>query len=495
MPLQPIRFSTAQDLNNFLGHLQALNLITLEDNSIKTTPEFAQRFVKATDGSIYFLDDVMEYLNDASEEEINASELSFFVGFVPALLLANSDVKSVTLAQIKADSTLVEQLHRMDVPPAFISLLNPNLYSDKPFTVLTGKEAIEKAQASLSNKKLSEAVIAAHSALDTLDNLMSLVKWSKTAQIPLQFNSSDILLKLQQDTYKITLMQQIKLKYRLQKELKFTKDFGDRVQLLQWIQTIDSENAAVRRLLSRVIEKLQFHNENVKDARVKYAKMLADDPSSEKLQAEIEAKIKEATELFESIESSESVFAVLKPILLYGTMIALYLLVMAVVLFAPALIMALTATMPLLGLSLVIIETVSVILLSTLAVDGIIDLGRLIENKLDSVVDEKREQHVKLSEELAELQVDNLFRITFSQNSPEFIINGPEHDAFIEQIENDLLEIDTVEALEASKIESIRTLHQTSKVSDAGLFRQRSEVSRHSAEDFVELTTRGSFEI
>ncbi len=495
MSLQPIRFNTAQDLNDFLGHLQVLNLITLEDGSIKTTPEFAKQFVKATDGSIYFLNDVMDYLNEASEEEINTSGLSFLVGLIPIVSLPSVEVKSVTLAQIKADPNLVEQLHRVEVIPAFISLLNPNLYSDKPFTALVGKEAIAKARASFTNKKLSEAVIVANSALSTIDNLMSLVTLLKTSSIPLQRNSSDFLLNFHQDTYKITLMQQIKLKYRLQKELKFTKDSGDRKLLLQWIGSLNRDNAAIRQLLSRIMDRLQVHNESIKEARIKYAKMLTDDPSFEKLKAEIEAKTKEAKELFESIENTESVFAVLKPILAYGAMISLYLLLLTAVIVAPALIMALTATMPLLGLSLVIIETLSVILLSSLAVEAIIDLGGLIENKLDSVVDEKREQHVKLSKELTELQMDNLFRTVFSQNSTEFIANGSTHDAFIEQIENDLFEIDTLEAEEASKMDYINRQPKESKASIAGLFRQRPEVSRHTAEDFVELTARGAFEI
>lgn len=497
MPLMPIRFKNAQDLNAFLSHLQDLELITLENDSVKTTPELAKQFIKATDGSIYLINDVLNYLKEASEEEINASKLSFFTGAVPALSSLRNNVTSVTLAQIKADSTLVEQLHTTDIPAAFISVLNPNLYSEKPFTVQVGQDAIAKDRASLSNKKLAEAVTAANTVMENLDALMGLLKGStKTSSLPLPYHSSDFLLELQQDTYKITLMQQIKLKYHLQKQLQFMKDFEEKALVLQWIRTIDRENAAMRQLLSNMITMLKTHNDSAKEARVKYEKMLADDPTLEKLKAELEAKSKEAKELFDSIENSEAVLAVLKPILVYGTMIAAYLLLMAAIIVTPALIMALTTTMPLLGLSLVIIETVSVVLLSALAVDGIFELGQLIENKLDSIVDEKNEQYKKLSEELATLQVDNLFITAYSKNSAEFIENGPGHDAFIEQIESDLFDVDTLEAEGQSKMESIRALHRASKPSVAGLFQQKPEAPRHSsADDLVELTARGSFEI
>ncbi|CEG56134.1 hypothetical protein [Legionella fallonii] len=505
MPLQPIRFKTAQELNDFLDYLETLNLITLEDGAVKTTPELDKQFIKASDGSIYLLNDLLQFLNEASEEEIAASEPSFFIGNA-ALIFNTANLKPVTLAQLKADPNLIEQLTPVNLAPIFSSL-NPKLYSDDALPSLVGAKNIEEVKKSYNNERLSQLVIKASSSfsslfpsLETLSaasvgSLLPLVSLKKPMLVPFAFKGSDLFPDTLRDIYKITLMQQIKLKYRLLEELEVVPGLEEQQQLKQWIEAIDKENAAIKKLSSTVLEQLEVHTETVKEVQERYAKMLEEDPSGEKLKAEIEAKIKEAKELFDSAKNLEPIFDVLKPILVYSTMVALYVLFLAALIVTLMLTAIWTAPIPLLGLTLLAIESIAAPLLAIPLVMGIFELGQLIRNKFDDVLKEKYTKNQELSLEVVSLQVDELFRSTVvSLYSQEFIDNGPDHDAFVDMLWEDSVDVNTFEAELAEKMPRIATMKpKVSVVNPFNLFPSARTSDRAKGE--AELTARGSFEI
>src|SRR5262245_46587563 len=88
MPIQPVRFSTPDDVYKFLTKLRARKLINYEEGSDKITPnpsvKLSDLFLVATDHETYFLPDLL----DLSNEDKLLSDLQFAKKSEPSVTLS-----------------------------------------------------------------------------------------------------------------------------------------------------------------------------------------------------------------------------------------------------------------------------------------------------------------------------------------------------------------------------------------------------------------------
>ena len=108
MPLHPLRIKNTEELKTFLNKLQALGLITLGDNSIsipnqEAEKKLASQFLKTKNGKLYLLHDVQQFIDSATEEEINSAKLSFYIETTKQLHKPEEsiDLTEKQLAQLK----------------------------------------------------------------------------------------------------------------------------------------------------------------------------------------------------------------------------------------------------------------------------------------------------------------------------------------------------------------------------------------------------------
>lgn len=469
--MKPIRFKNSQDLNTFIDTLQQQKKITLETNLINDISEgnLAKQFLQASDGNIYLLDDVVNYLNDTNEEEINASTLSFFINTNQSISLPYFESnpiqllkkQPVTLAEIKRNPELVKQLLVASGLSEFFEFLNPNLFSDLRLPPLKSSEDIEKARELYSEHKLVQKVS------DKYNQILNSVQPSPTLfQIPAPLQSSDFLTYIHKDIYHIIQIQEIKLTSQLVNVLTHIENPQEKEKLEQWITTLSENSSHYKKFLELIIDQLKNHAKTTKESQLKYAQMMKDDPDSTKLNAALSAKNEEGKTLLASNERLANLFNVLKPAAAYGTLIGVSLLYLtAACVLAMFIGATLAATPLLLGFALLTLTAV-VTIPAVLLMDPLNTLKEIIEDKFDSILEEKNKQHQDVVKDAMALSSDMLFRNLFSQLDPDFISKEVDHSALIQAIDSDLLTISYFELAARIKLE----LSSTVTVSSRGLF-------------------------
>ncbi len=492
-----MHLNTAQDLNSLLAFFQSSNLITIKNGVIKTTSLFAKQFIVAADGSIYLLSDVIKYLKETPKHEINSSRLSFCIGQGTSLytLPPSAKVESVTLAQIQEDPSLIEQLHNVPNVSSLFSSLNSQAYTGKPFST-TDRNQLKYFFN--GNQEFLDNINYSTSHIETF--ISNIKNSSENNMLLLEVKGENVLSTVHRDILKIKLMQQIPLKFRLQKELKFTHNPEAKKQLSQWIDAIDAENAAIKTFLKKAIEGVKTHKKMMERARERYTKLIADDPNFEK-KNEIAAKQKEAKELLDNIVNWQFALMTIGSTC-YAIGFACYVLGVIIICTIPPLIALsfaisvldllfnITIIVPIVSLLILPEAFISsaVLLISSMVLGGVGILAisllcSIIFNDYSKYGDScdvvmgcimygKHKQYEELLKDMVELQKDNTFRTQFKLNTPEFLANGTEQDVILEQLENDLVEIDALEAEETSKMKCIEVQQTRVKASDIGLFTQ-----------------------
>lgn len=235
--LQPIRFNNPDELDDFILLLEDQELVSIENKDGAKCIEFSidsNPFIKTYNGDTYYLHQVQEFVNQASEAEMEAFADTFMT----------RERQDITLAQLKAEPDLFNDL-LVDTGFMFLlKLLNASLYIKFDPLLFNSVEDVKNLQVLFSNTPL----------IDYIQHICSLAKMGRTGVIALTsllagnlgtliapdaisptFQTTSIMM----DVLKSSLIQEIKLKHYLLEELLKKQTIEVAKALEQWIHSID----------------------------------------------------------------------------------------------------------------------------------------------------------------------------------------------------------------------------------------------------------------
>lgn len=273
MPLIPVRFKNAQELSSFL------NRPTSEEYSSKDISECKQ-LLSANDNNQYLLKDVLQFINENTEEQIKDMKLSFCIETEQPNSIYKTNLsslnltsgQSVTLAQLKANPTIIEHLVFDSDVSAFLQLLNLNLYFDLPSRdsshLLRTWEEIKRSMELLEHDKLMQEVRTDNLLMNSLSKFPLLWQELSSATNASLSMPPSLLTNIKLDVYTVTLRQEIKLKYYLLEELSKLKGPKASKQIELWIQTLEENSSQIKILLNTMREKLKSHCKATRNAQL-----------------------------------------------------------------------------------------------------------------------------------------------------------------------------------------------------------------------------------
>lgn len=482
MALQPIRFQSAEEINKFLIRLQDMGLLTVKDSAIVINAldalQLRKQFLTASDGNLYFINDVAEYLEIASEQELQDVQVSFFIKnqAVPGFLEFHPDEsvkalctpkKPLTLAQMKEKPHIVNQLNTaLEIPP-FLDALNPQYYSADFLPKFENTEQLLNAKIALTNAKLKNCIDKFHEAQE-LQNKFKIDNAEHLVPYPLSMlQSFDYMSKMQKDIYKTTLFQQLRLKFHLTDAMRASKNPEEKVILKQWITELKEDIEANKQLLRSVADAANKHTIQTKEILSKYRALLSEDPQLEGLKARIEAKKAEAQGQNESYISWRQLFAILSPLAKYSALITIFSAIFSLAAFIPVALAPVLAFSPLLYLGLMSLITIGWVLAAYPIANAVISFTNMLEDKFDSVLTEKNNLSFKLARDAVILNVELQIAENYSQQDLESMVDVDHHE-LISELEADLAAVNEMD--EQETIKRFHPLPEPSNVSSSGMF-------------------------
>ena len=495
MNLEPVRFKNTKDLLSFIDRLYKSGHITLgtKDNQQKITSvseQFNTLFLKSRDGSIYLLEDVQQFVQEASDEDIAATKASFVIakknkGFLPqidALLQnlkeargddiasskANSTIaeedKTVTLAQIKADSGLYAQIERDTSLVSSITMINLTIYSYTEFPSLKTIKDIKAAKEVFDNTNVHRGVKSSISGLSIGQSIGSIfislnkLIFTIAEEYPLPKKVSELFQRTNLDILRLALTQEAKLKAHILTQRALSSNQQEIEELNKWISELDKNNEKTKELLQNIKKFLNNQCDKIKTAQTKY-KVLTQNPlSPEELLQQKNALLVQAAERkkqLERLEKKEKLYNVLKPIAVYGTLIGPLLLLAA-------------------GLLTVTLLFIPVLLpLTVLILTGLVGLTFWFSSDIQDRIEDKfslynERMAIESNDDEALIELNMKFVEYFSPIEKDLELCAMEYRAFVETVEADLQEIALLDASEPlnkkSEVPSTVSSHSLFKV-------------------------------
>jgi hypothetical protein len=414
MILQPISFKTPQDITKFL--------FVLRSSSKRPS------ILKAEDGNLYLIEDIKQYMSQASEDELNASRITF----------KNSENNPITLAQIKANLNLIKDLSTISWETSqYISSWNDKLYSDSTLPSLKTVDEINNAKKSYNNTKVHVSIGHSKAVIPLLQIASNLSKILTGVEVPNSLRSADFINSMQKDFLKITLIQEAKLKHHLLNQIKGLANQQDVDAINQWIKEIEENNSKTKELLQIVLDSLKNHQRITNAARLKYSQL------SESIIKENEAKIQElkkeeATQL-ELIDKLEKRERVLHRPTVNGIFFGVPILVIAALSVSVSLIVT-----PFIGLVAAVVAVGLSAGIAFLFTESLISLYRTLFQKIDLsfLVSSDIKKLEGMENQRSTLQKDVFFWNEYNKLDAQFRVTGGNHDALIGALESDLKEIE-----------------------------------------------------
>lgn len=544
MPLQAIDFKTAADVKGVLDRLVKSKAIELIKQDGKTRIRCIQPnyLLKASDGEIYLLTDVQNYIETASKEDIADSTITF----------ETTGAEKFTLAQIKikADESIINRLRGADEAWEYIKHCNPLWYSDLSLPSLETVEDIEGNKTLYDNSTLNSCLISSQpnsswaklkadqEQLQTnllcykiIQSAETLVKTSaklKPPKLPELLNSSDFITTMHKDFLKVTVLQGIEIKRHLLRKrneivgldkieealaneakitqrkmrqicLKETKTLSEVEQakvtlLTQWIEDIYCINSAANKNLNETLASLKNHNDKIKSIKSKYSQLKQKNTSLDDIQKNIETLNQNAEALRESISRWE-LLSLLKPMAFYFIVSLPPLLIVGALLTIALLVHPIVAVLVTATLAAVFTTTFKVMPNSLFIkiAKAYESITKAIEDGFDYPLKNKRSELEKAEKTLQNLQNDWVHLKLHEEGDDklkEFLLATPEvnHDALIEALVSNLKEIDIVEAKPTTLPITRRASDTFPVVSHLSKFKQpknssKSEEERSDSED------------
>lgn len=483
--LQPIRFKNSQELTQFINRLHTMGLIEINNSKEgHVTIEPAQtslsaQFLKAEDGNIYFLADVQEFLQHASNEEIQATQINLFT----------VQKKSVTLAQLKADPGLLENLAVSREISTLILMLNPEIYTLPECTSVTGKEEISSKKQTYNNEALHSQIrlILSYKSLmksvtDFNHLTHSLNGFKVVGHLPFPFQSADFISQPNKDIFRITIIQEKELKNQLLTALEQCEQQEEKDQLNLWIKEIEINTSKIKEVLQIIKTKLEEHQEMTQKSKEQYQEFTKDDPILEQKKNKIAALKAEIKNQETSLEKQRSLFATLKSVTVVGTFILIGLLATMALVITPLIALSLypvTILTGIIGVGITLLS-LSVLLVPPLRArlsQGLLWIKNVIENQFDSriTIKETRLNDLKDEENLLNGQVD--FCNAYDKLKEQLVGTVIDHGDLIREIESDLHEINDFEASQKTQTIENEGPVLNNKVSGLSMFHHQKEAA------------------
>lgn len=319
MPLSALNFGQPEDFNQFINRLLALGYVDVNGQA-----SLQNKLLQADNQKIYFLDDVQEFLQTASDEEIQSSQIIF----------QTAQNEPVTLAQMKTEIFAEKDSPK---PNRFSSLLQKlslglfsssdkaeaDAYYEKLQYINKYSELIEHLSIGLfsfspnlswysaSDVKLSKNEYqndAFYNAIDVnqmITSFVSSLNLASSDKVPSPVNPNEGIDWITKDLLKVTCIQESKLKKHLQNERMKTRDELTLFEIDRWIKEINSHQSQTKKLLVEIREAAQEQLNRINSAHLIYQSHLAEDPEFVKANQKIADLKKKRAALEASLEWRE----------------------------------------------------------------------------------------------------------------------------------------------------------------------------------------------
>ncbi|RUR18396.1 hypothetical protein ELY21_08025 [Legionella sp. km535] len=475
MMLSPIRFKNAQSFYDFLNRLHHSDLIKLVTNNGKiicpSVPQLASKFIQANDNNIYFRDDIKSFLEQASADEINNTSVRFF----------DAQNREISLAQIKSDLTLMNELQWSKEPVLLMQRMNSIFYSSTPMPSLGSRKDVLKAKLMYWNEQFRGTVQAAKSHLEFILDLSSISKSLMTITgdeiitVPAPYQGADLIAPLVKDLLKITAIEEIKLKSKLVTEIQQSTNQQKNSELTSWVNELDVNIANVKAIQHYLIQILTEQREKIQKAKNKFHQLVQHDGNGEaivKKIADLKEKINEQVQALNRLESN---YKTLKPLAVFAAVAGLPILAITGVIIVCGLLlptMYFGAALAFISFSLITFAFITQTRLATNKItDGLTQLQEGIEATFDNTLDQKRTELKQLKRQVSTLELDVQFVSDFGKAEESLNWSLGNITLQISDIEKDLLEIELVEKLdEAQSKEKSSVKLFTTDAGDVTLF-------------------------
>ncbi|WED42686.1 hypothetical protein [Legionella cardiaca] len=464
MLLLPIHFEEAKDVITFLETLEKSGAIEIRKQDLKPQIIVKEKhhLLKGNDGNIYFLKDILNYLEQASSEDLATSKITFPSAKGP-----------ISLKQLKDDFSIAEHLMGFQEGWSYIEKWNLNIYSELQLPSLTTTEEIKRARSIYDNSKLYALINTTMFGLTVQETILSsaqallLLVNQTPLQVPLPNSAADFISTLSKDFLKATAIQENKIKHHLLNEIKKTTNQDDVEELTKWVKAIDDNNAKIQEVLKKLKQLLKNHRDVIDKAKAHYTQLMEEGVTVEERTKKLEMLNTESAALRESIIQQENMLNWLKPVAVYGIFTLVPFLVAFIITFVTISLATPFVALFILSTVLFSMTAASLLLLTPWGdkiADGIVSVKRSIEDKVDSFADGKRAELRAVATQIAEVGADLYFLQTYVDENFRGVDRG--HNALINALEADLQEMDTFEkSLKKMRQEPVLSSHPVSPIS------------------------------
>ena len=431
--LQAIRFNDPSELNQFILYLEDQNLISIEDKEGTHQIQFiteANCFLKAKNGDTYLLEAVQKFVDEASDADIKEFADTFLT----------KEGQEVTLAQLKAQPELFNQLLGDAEFISLLKLLNPSWYENIGQLKFANVEDIEALKALFSNEKLVRNIkfgTSLFNIISSLESINSTPGEDSFSVIELEFFDQKIVTrKILVDILKLSLLQELTLKFHLLEELKNSRTIEIKQAINEWVQATDDNIQSAKSFLNHSLKLLAKKQASVKTAIGRYELLTEDGFSQESAKLEIE-KLQAAIAIKEKkIESKASLLDTLKPVVFFSVALGLPLLTIGLIL----LMVGLFAT----PAALAITGSVIALLLGSLLFDAVANkIADSIFKPVDKIINYFTDKSENEQKDIVQMQKQVFHLEQDIKLVNDFAINREIYEFVANDYESSMAEIDT----------------------------------------------------
>ena len=457
MILSPLRFNNSQSFYDFINRLQnsgLVQIVTINDRQkiVRTSSQnLESKFLKANDNNIYFLDDVLNFLHQEPVESLSKLSIRF----------RDSQHKEVTLAQIKSDLTLCNELQSSKEPVLLMERMNPVLYSSSPFPSLSQLKDILKAKAQYANAPFHDSVKGAKSRLDLIlkislvsKSLMTLTG-NEIIPIPTPFQATELITHINKDLLKITIIEEIKLKLYLLNKIEQSTNLQKKAELTRWVDELDANISNIKEIQDNLLKILTDQRDKIQKAKNKFHQIVQNDATLNTIHNKIRDFKNKIQVQEHDLERLESNYKILKPLAVYGVMVGLPVLALVGVIIVSGLLLpAMYFAMALAFISVILI-TLGLLsqtqLFTNKITDGLTQLQGSIEANFDNTLEQKRYEINHLKSQVGTLEIDVKFASDFVVVEPSLNLSLDNMNLLNNEIEADMQEIEQLEGKDGSQ--------------------------------------------
>jgi hypothetical protein len=415
----------------------------------------------------YIVTDLIAYVNNASDEELKASNIVFETDVSqinPMRMLSRTirmalnsinsrtgnhqteqdepKARLVTLQEIKNNPQICASLLNQFQFAQLVALVNPDtLTPTLPLPNLNNRDDITNAKRTFSNNAIHETIAFSNRLLVNARSLAGSIQSLNQTLFSFATNNdeastitelafphpADVLLYPSLELQKTNLLQELKLKaHLLNEKKKFVNDTEEAKAIDTWIAELDNNNKQTKELLQLLIIILKEQNTKANAAKNKHDKILHEDPGLQKNKKEISLLEKKAASQEKRATRIGKVLNTLKPIVSIGvpnTLLVLAFIVPFIAiltltgLFAPAAIH--WAFLGVLAACFITSTAMRITPLVDFIGDKFVRMKNAIDNKFDSWIYGLASKATKTATKLMQLRAESTFVTEYEKVSAQ----------------------------------------------------------------------------